>query len=84
MQETVVNNRYSIVRALGGGGMARVCLAHDEVLDRDMALKLLREQFAGDEEFVERFKREARSAALSYLNIIQLYDRGKRKTMPLT
>jgi serine/threonine protein kinase len=55
MQETVVNNRYSIVRALGGGGMARVCLAHDEVLDRDMTLKVLREQFADDEEFIERF-----------------------------
>jgi eukaryotic-like serine/threonine-protein kinase len=77
MQETVVNNRYSIVRALGGGGMARVCLAHDEVLDRDVALKVLREQFADDEEFVERFKREARSAALSHLNLIQIYDRGE-------
>jgi serine/threonine protein kinase len=57
--------------------MARVCLAHDEVLDRDVALKVLRKQFADDEEFVERFKREARSAAFSYLNIIQVYDRGK-------
>jgi serine/threonine protein kinase len=64
--------------------MARVCLAHDEVLDRDVALKVLRSQLADDEEFVERFKREARSAALSYLNIIQLYDRGERKTIPLT
>jgi eukaryotic-like serine/threonine-protein kinase len=77
MQETDVNNRYSIVRALGGGGMARVCLAHDEVLGRDGALKVLRGQFADDEEFVERFKREARSAALSHLNIIQVYDRGE-------
>ena len=57
--------------------MARVCLAHDEVLDRDVALKVLREQFADKEEFVERFKREARSAALFHLNIIQVYDRGE-------
>ena len=78
MQETVVNNRYSIVSALGGGGMAKVYLAHDEILDRDVALKVLREQFAEDEEFVERFKREAQSAAaLSHPNIVQVYDRGK-------
>jgi tRNA A-37 threonylcarbamoyl transferase component Bud32 len=78
MQETIVNNRYSIVRILGSGGMARVYLAHDEVLDRDVALKVLREQFAEDEEFVERFKREAQSAAaLSHPNIVQVYDRGK-------
>jgi tRNA A-37 threonylcarbamoyl transferase component Bud32 len=78
MQETVVNNRYSIVHTLGGGGMAKVYLAHDEVLDRDVALKALREQFAADEEFVERFKREAQSAAaLSHPNIVQIYDRGE-------
>ena len=78
MQETLVNNRYSIVSALGGGGMAKVYLAHDEILDRDVALKVLREQFAEDEEFVERFKREAQSAAaLSHPNIVQVYDRGK-------
>ena len=53
-------------------------LAHDEVLDRDVALKVLREQFADDEEFVERFKREAQSAAgLSHPNIVQVYDRGE-------
>jgi eukaryotic-like serine/threonine-protein kinase len=77
MQETLVNNRYSIIHALGGGGMAKVYLAHDEVLDRDVALKVLREQFAEDGEFVERFKREAQSAAaLSHPNIVQIYDRG--------
>jgi serine/threonine protein kinase len=78
MQETVVNNRYSILRTLGSGGMAKVYLAHDEVLDRDVALKVLREQFAEDDEFVERFKREAQNAAaLSHPNIVQVYDRGK-------
>jgi eukaryotic-like serine/threonine-protein kinase len=78
LQETVVNNRYSILRTLGSGGMANVYLAHDEVLDRDVALKVLREQFAQDDEFVERFKREAQNAAaLSHPNIVQVYDRGK-------
>jgi tRNA A-37 threonylcarbamoyl transferase component Bud32 len=78
MQESVVDNRYSVVRTLGGGGMAKVYLARDEVLDRDVALKVLREQFAEDEEFVERFKREAQSAAaLSHPNIVQVYDRGR-------
>jgi serine/threonine protein kinase len=78
MQGTLVNNRYSVLGTLGSGGMARVFLAHDEVLDRDVALKVLREQFAEDEEFVERFKREAQSAAaLSHPNIVQVYDRGK-------
>ena len=78
MQEAVVNNRYKVVRVLGGGGMARVYLAHDEVLERDVALKVLREQFADDEEFVERFKREAQSAAaLTHPNIVQVYDRGE-------
>jgi eukaryotic-like serine/threonine-protein kinase len=78
MQEAVVNNRYKVVRVLGSGGMARVYLAHDEVLERDVALKVLREQFADDEEFVERFKREAQSAAaLSHPNIVQVYDRGE-------
>ena len=81
VQGTVVDNRYSIVRALGDGGMARVYLAHDEVLDRDVALKVLWEYFASDEEFVDRFKREARSAAsLSHPNIVQVYDRGETET----
>ena len=57
--------------------MAEVFLAHDGVLDRDVALKILRGQYANDEEFTERFRREARSAAsLSHPNIVQVYDRG--------
>ena len=83
MQETVVNNRYSIIHTLGRGGMAKVYRAHDEVLDRDVALKVLREQFADDEEFVERFKLEAKSAAsLSHPNIVQVYDRGETQEGP--
>jgi len=58
--------------------MAEVYLAHDDVLDRDVALKILRNQYANDEEFVERFRREAQSAAkLSHPNIVSIYDRGR-------
>ena len=77
MPETIVHGRYSIRSTLGGGGMARVYLAHDEVLGRKVALKVLRDQYAEDAEFAERFKREARSAAsLSHPNIVAVYDRG--------
>jgi len=58
--------------------MGEVYLAHDEVLDRDVALKVLRSHYAGDEEFAERFRREARRAAsLSHPNTVQVYDRGE-------
>ena len=58
--------------------MAEVYLAHDDVLDREVALKILRNQYANDEEFVERFRREAQSAAsLSHPNIVSIYDRGR-------
>ena len=76
-----MDNRYSIVRPLGDGGMARVYLAHDEILDRDVALKVLWEYFASDDEFVGRFEREARSAAsLSHPNIVQVFDRGETES----
>jgi tRNA A-37 threonylcarbamoyl transferase component Bud32 len=78
VQRTVVDSRYTLVEPLGSGGMAEVYLAHDEVLDRDVALKILRGQYADDEEFVERFRREAQSAAgLSHPNIVSIYDRGR-------
>jgi Protein kinase domain len=66
-----------LVKPLGSGGMADVYLAHDDILDRDVALKLLKDEYASDEEFVERFKREAQSAAaLSHPNIVSIFDRG--------
>jgi serine/threonine protein kinase len=78
MQQAFVDGRYVVERLLGAGGMAQVYLTHDEVLDRQVALKILREQYAEDEEFVERFRREARSAAsLSYPNIVSIYDQGR-------
>jgi beta-lactam-binding protein with PASTA domain len=72
-----VDNRYRIVQPLGNGGMAEVYLAHDDILDRDVALKVMSGRYAGDDEFVERFKREAQSAAaLSHPNIVSIFDRG--------
>ncbi|QIN77180.1 Stk1 family PASTA domain-containing Ser/Thr kinase [Rubrobacter marinus] len=76
--EQLVDNRYRISKPLGSGGMAEVYLAHDDVLDRDVALKVMSGRYADDEEFVERFKREAQSAAaLSHPNIVSIYDRGE-------
>jgi eukaryotic-like serine/threonine-protein kinase len=78
VQRIIIDNRYTLVEPLGGGGMAEVYLAHDDVLDREVALKILRNQYANDEEFVERFRREAQSAAkLSHPNIVSIYDRGR-------
>lgn len=78
VNRTEIDGRYTVERPLGSGGMAEVFLAHDAVLERDVALKILRSQYRGDEEFYERFGREARSAAsLSHPNIVQVYDRGE-------
>ncbi|MGH3144590.1 MAG: Stk1 family PASTA domain-containing Ser/Thr kinase, partial [Rubrobacter sp.] len=76
--QQLVDNRYRIVKPLGSGGMADVFLAHDDVLDRDVALKVMSMRYASDDEFVERFKREAQSAAaLSHPNIVSIFDRGE-------
>jgi eukaryotic-like serine/threonine-protein kinase len=72
------DRRYLILRKLGSGGMADVYLAEDEDLGRQVALKLLNERHANDEQFVERFKREAKSAAgLNHPSIVSIFDRGQ-------
>ena len=72
------DERYDPKELIGSGGMAEVYLARDGELDRDVAIKRLRPQYAHDEEAVERFEREAKSAAsLSHANIVQVYDRGE-------
>jgi eukaryotic-like serine/threonine-protein kinase len=76
--ETVIDQRYSILSRIGSGGMADVYCAQDLQLGRKVALKLLYRRFAEDEEFVERFKREASAAAgLQHPNVVGVYDRGE-------
>jgi serine/threonine protein kinase len=78
MGKTLVDDRYELRHPVGGGAMADVFRAHDEILDRDVALKLLKALYAEDEEFVERFRRAARSAAsLSHPNIVPIFDQGE-------
>jgi serine/threonine-protein kinase len=75
---TIVDGRYRVVSRLGSGGMADVYLAQDTLLGRQVALKLLHYRFAQDQEFVERFRREASSAAgLSHPNVVAVFDRGE-------
>src|SRR5947209_17116621 len=76
--DKVFDGRYMVVRKLGTGGMANVYLAEDQELGRRVAIKMLDERHAGDEQFVERFRREAKNAAgLSHPNIVSIYDRGE-------
>jgi len=74
---TVVDTRYRILNRIGSGGMADVYLAEDTHLGRQVALKVLHRRFAQDQEFVERFRREAKSVAgLSHPNVVGVFDRG--------
>ena len=76
--ETIIDGRYRVISRLGSGGMADVYLAEDQLLGRQLAVKLLHHHFAEDQEFVERFRREASSAAgLSHPNIVAIFDRGE-------
>jgi beta-lactam-binding protein with PASTA domain/predicted Ser/Thr protein kinase len=76
--DQVFDGRYLVVRKLGRGGMANVYLAEDQELGRRVAIKMLDDRHAQDEQFVERFRREAKNAAgLSHPNIVSIYDRGQ-------
>ena len=74
----MINDRYEIIRSIGEGGMANVYLAQDTILDRKVAVKILRGDLAEDEKFVRRFQREAISASsLNDPNIVEVYDVGE-------
>src|SRR5918996_857549 len=76
--DALFDGRYRIVSRLGSGGMANVYLAEDQELGRRVAIKILNERHANDEQFVERFRREAKNAAgLSHPNVVSVYDRGE-------
>jgi eukaryotic-like serine/threonine-protein kinase len=78
LNETVAGDRYRVERALGGGAMAAVYLAHDEELQRPVAIKILADQFASDDELRTRFLREAKLASrLSHPNVVRVYDAGE-------
>ena len=73
-----INDRYQIIRTIGEGGMANVYLAYDTILDRNVAVKILRGDLASDEKFIKKFEREAISASsLSHPNIVEIYDVGE-------
>lgn len=75
---SVLGDRYEIIEKIGSGGMAVVYRGKDKKLDRYVTIKVLREEFIGDEEFIERFRSEACSAArLSHPNIVRVYDVGE-------
>jgi serine/threonine-protein kinase len=78
MEEKTLNERYRLMSCIGSGGMATVYKGVDMLLQRRVAVKVLRERFADDPEFLERFQREARAAAnLDHINIVTVHDVGK-------
>src|SRR6266511_3378127 len=75
----VIAERYELQEIVGTGGMSSVYRAHDRLLERSVALKVLHDRYSADEEYVERFRREARAAArLSHPNIVTVIDRGEQ------
>nr|WP_077300299.1 Stk1 family PASTA domain-containing Ser/Thr kinase [Virgibacillus pantothenticus] len=78
MKGHLINDRYLIKETIGGGGMANVYLARDTILERDVALKSLRLEYANDQEFIARFDREAHAAtSLNHPHIVNIYDVGE-------
>lgn len=78
LEGRLLSERYLIEKTIGGGGMANVYLAKDTILHRDVAIKVLRLEYANDKEFITRFDREAQAAtSLSHPNIVNIYDVGE-------
>src|SRR6185436_18293508 len=75
----LIAERYELAELVGTGGMSSVYRAHDRLLERDVALKVLHQQFTADDDYVERFRREARSVAQpSHPNVVTVIDRGEQ------
>jgi len=80
MDEFVINNRYEIIEKIGSGGMSTVYKAKDNVLNRFVAVKVLKNEFLNDEEFIKRFRSESLAyASLSHPNIVSIFDVGEYK-----
>ncbi len=78
MPGELISDRYELEELVGAGGMSSVYRARDQLLERHVALKILHPQYSEDEEYVERFRREARSVAkLSHPHIVTVIDRGE-------
>jgi Serine/threonine protein kinase len=76
----VLADRYEVEELVGTGGMSSVYRAHDKLLDRKVALKVMHQHYGEDPEYVERFRREARSvASLSHPNVVTVIDRGEHE-----
>ena len=76
----LIAGRYELEKLVGSGGMSNVFRAHDRLLERTVALKILHEQYTRDEDYVERFRREARAVAqLAHPNIVTVIDRGEQE-----
>ena len=74
----LIDNRYEIIKSIGEGGMANVYLAFDTILEREVAVKILRGDLSDDEKFIRRFQREANSASsLRHPNVVEMYDVGE-------
>ncbi|WP_066194023.1 MULTISPECIES: Stk1 family PASTA domain-containing Ser/Thr kinase [Gracilibacillus] len=80
LEGKMLNERYEIIKLIGGGGMANVYLGNDQILERQVAIKVLKLEYANDPEFITRFHREAQSAtSLSHPNIVNIYDVGEEE-----
>ena len=82
LEGRLLGNRYEIIEKVGNGGMATVYKATDKILKRQVAVKILRDEFTTDEEFIKRFEVEAQSAArLTHANIVSIYDVGNESNV---
>ena len=82
LEGKLLGNRYEIIEKVGNGGMATVYKAEDKILKRDVAVKVLKDEFTTDEEFIKRFEIEAQSAArLTHPNIVSIYDVGSEDNL---